>query len=100
MGCDGDNKDGIWAKETCSECGECVDRLHPPSLLICSGNRNTFDAGYGGCTGYVGASPNFNHCGTDSDDGITASLTCSECGECVDLPCASFTGTCSDSSLL
>jgi len=80
--CDEDHKDGIWAKDTCSECGQCVDAILP----ICSGNRNTFDAGYGDCTSYVEGRPNsnFNWCKTDAHDNIIASLTCFECGECID----------------
>jgi LPXTG-motif cell wall-anchored protein len=50
--------------------------------VLCVGNADTWDAGYGRCSSYADGMTNHYYCRADSSQGFIAMQVCSECGGC------------------
>jgi hypothetical protein len=53
-----------------------------PNLPKCSGDRRSWNAGYGGCTTYEAGRVNHLFCAKDVANGLYADEVCQECGAC------------------
>jgi len=52
----------------------------PSALPTCSGDENSWNAGYGPCTSYAGM--NHGYCSMDMSEGLYARDVCPQCGQC------------------
>jgi len=52
----------------------------PSALPTCSGDANSWNAGYGPCTSYAGM--NHGYCSMDMSEGLYARDVCPQCGQC------------------
>jgi len=49
---------------------------------LCLDNKETWDAGFGGCATYGPTSSSFAYCGEDCINGLCAFQVCPQCGQC------------------
>jgi len=87
---DHDTSNGLFASEVCLECG-CTSTKAPPTepeappppdTKVCIIDYD-WDAGYGPCKTYSKEfGSNHDFCESDMSNGFTASMVCTECGEC------------------
>lgn len=74
---DNDQTTNKLASQVCPECLQCSQRE-------CTGDRSTWNGGYGGCETYTSGTENFDYCHSDVMGGVVAGDVCSECATCRD----------------